>query len=389
MISVVIKTVSCPHCHQPVDPQSRVCEHCGVELVLAALLAEYMMTVSSRESRGLPNLYLSPEVLVPKLGDFFIGKGSLTQEDLSLALEYQKKQDEIGQPRLIGQALVDLELISREALDIAVTEQILHLQSALQFANEQLEERVEERTRELEHAMSKLTELNQLKSNFIANISHELRTPLTHIRGYLELLEDGALGTITPQQANALSVMLKSEARLEKLIEDLIQFSTFSRGGVDIRLETINLNDILGNVALLAIEKSKDKGVVWRTSVPPNLPLVKADPQKLSWVMLQLIDNAIKFTPEGGRVQMGTRISDRIIDVYVVDTGIGIAQERIEEIFEPFHQLNSSSTRQHAGTGLGLAMLSKVIEAHNSDITVRSKLDEGSYFEFSLAIVDG
>jgi len=389
MIRFMIETISCPQCHQPVNSQSRVCEHCGVELVLAALLAEYMLTVSSRESRGLPNLYLSPEILVPKLGDCLIEKGFLTQENLQIALEYQKVRDEKGQPRLIGQALVELKLISREALDMAVTEQILHLQSALQLANEQLEERVEGRTRELEHAMTKLTELNQLKSNFIANISHELRTPLTHIRGYLELFEDEALGTITPQQANALDVMLKSEVRLEKLIEDLIQFSTFTRGGVDIRLETVNLKKILSDVELVAIEKSKDKNIVWRTSIPPDLPFVSADPQKLTWVMMQLIDNAIKFTPEGGRVQLGTRISDCKIDVYVEDSGIGIAPGRIDEIFEPFHQLDGSSTRHHDGTGLGLAMLRIVIEAHNSDITVRSKLDEGSCFEFSLAIVDG
>jgi len=389
MIRFMIETISCPQCHQPVNSQSRVCEHCGVELILAALLAEYMLTVSSRESRGLPNLYLSPEILVPKLGDCLIEKGFLTQENLQIALEYQKVRDEKGQPRLIGQALVELKLISREALDMAVTEQILHLQSALQLANEQLEERVEGRTRELEHAMTKLTELNQLKSNFIANISHELRTPLTHIRGYLELFEDEALGTITPQQANAVDVMLKSEVRLEKLIEDLIQFSTFARGGVDIRLETVNLKKILSDVELVAIEKSKDKNIVWRTSIPPDLPLVSADPQKLTWVMMQLIDNAIKFTPEGGRVQLGTRISDCKIDVYVEDSGIGIAPGRIDEIFEPFHQLDGSSTRHHDGTGLGLAMLRIVIEAHNSDITVRSKLDEGSCFEFSLAIVDG
>jgi len=382
------KAISCPQCCQPVDIQLRACEHCGVDLALAALLAEYTLTAGSRENRDLSTLQLSPEVLVPKLGNYFIEKGVLTEEELSNALAFQKKQDANGQPRLIGQTLVDLELISHETLDLAVTEQILRLQSALQHANEQLETRVEMRTRELEQALTRLAELNQLKSNFIANVSHELRTPLTHIRGYLSLLDDEALGAITPQQAEALGVMKKSEARLSMLIEDLIQFSTFAPGGVDLGLEAVNLIDIFDWVTLVAIEKSNNKGIIWDTSIPPSLPPVEADAKKLQWALLHLIDNAIKFTPKGGRVQLGARIADHKIDVFVVDTGIGIDLEKIDEIFEPFHQLDGSSTREYGGVGLGLAVVRKVIEAHNSDITIRSKMDEGSCVEFSLAIVD-
>jgi signal transduction histidine kinase len=388
MIRIMAKAISCPQCFQPVDIQLRACEHCGVDLALAALLAEYTLTVGSRENRDLSSLQLSPEVLVPKLGNYFIEKGILAEEELSNALAYQKKQDAIGQPRLIGQTLVDLELISHETLDLAVTEQILRLQSALQHANEQLETRVEMRTRELEHALTRLAELNQLKSNFIANVSHELRTPLTHIRGYLSLLDDEALGAITLQQAEALGVMKKSEARLSMLIEDLIQFSTFAPGGVDLGLEAVNLIDIFDGVTLVAMEKSNNKGIIWDTSIPPSLPLVEADAKKLQWALLHLIDNAIKFTPKGGRVQLGARIAGHNIDVFVADTGIGIDLEKIDEIFEPFHQLDGSSTRDYGGVGLGLAVVRKVIEAHNSDITIRSKVDEGSCVEFSLAIVD-
>jgi signal transduction histidine kinase len=384
----MVKAIPCPQCFQPVDIQVRACEHCGVDLALAALLAEYTLTVGSQENRDLSNLHLSPEVLVPKLGNYFIEKGNLTEEELSNALAYQKKQDAIGQPRLIGQTLVDLELISHEILDMAVTEQILHLQSALQLANEQLETRVQERTRELERAMTRLAELNQLKSNFVANVSHELRTPITHIRGYLSLLEDEALGAITPQQAEALSVMKKSEARLAMLIEDLIQFSNFAPGGVDLDLEAVNLIDIFDEVTLVSIEKSNNKGIIWDTSIPPSLPFVEADAKKLQWALLHLIDNAIKFTPKGGRVQLGARLAEHTIDVFIADTGIGIDLENIDEVFEPFHQLDGSSTREHGGVGLGLAVVRKVIAAHNSEITIRSKIDEGSCVEFSLAIVD-
>jgi two-component system phosphate regulon sensor histidine kinase PhoR len=237
--------------------------------------------------------------------------------------------------------------------------------------------------------MTRLAELNQLKSNFVANVSHELRTPITHIRGYLSLLEDEALGAITPQQAEALSVMKKSEARLAMLIEDLIQFSTFAPGGVDLDLEAVNLIDIFDEVTLVSIEKSNNKGIIWDTSIPPSLPFVEADAKKLQWALLHLIDNAIKFTPKGGRVQLGARIAEHTIDVFIADTGIGIDLENIDEVFEPFHQLDGSSTREHGGVGLGLAVVRKVIAAHNSEITIRSKIDEGSCVEFSLAIVDG
>ena len=383
------KTISCPQCGQSVDFQARACEHCGVNLALAAQLAEYSINVSSRESQGLPDQKLSPEMLVPRLGNYFIEKGILTKEALSRALAYQKQQEANGESRLIGQTLVDLALISRETLDMAVTEQILSLQSALQLANERLELRVEERTRELEHAMTRLAELNQLKSNFIANISHELRTPLTHIRGYLQLLVDGALGTITSQQADALGVMVKSEARLAGLINDLIQYASFSPGGVEICLEEINLNDVFNDVAVTAIEKSDEKGIIWETNIPPNLPLVEADAQKLRWALLHIVDNAIKFTPEGGHVQLGARIADHTIVIFVEDNGTGIASDKIDEIFEPFHQLDGSATRKHGGTGIGLAVVRKVVEEHNSDIIVRSEINEGTYVEFSLAIVEG
>ncbi|MBE9523596.1 MAG: hypothetical protein IMY76_00760 [Chloroflexi bacterium] len=383
------KAISCPQCGQSVDFQARACIHCGVDLALAAQLAEFTINVSSRESQGLPDQKLSPEMLVPKLGNYFIEKGILSEEALSRALAYQKQQESVGQARLIGQTLVDLALISRETLDMAVTEQILSLQSALQLANERLELRVEERTRELERAMTRLAELNQLKSNFIANISHELRTPLTHLRGYLQLLIDEALGTITSQQADALGVMVKSEARLAKLINDLIQYSSIAPGGVDIRLEEINLNGVFDDIVGTAIDKSDEKGIIWDTDIPPNLPLVEADAQKLRWALRHIIDNAIKFTTTGGRVQLGARINDHKIDVFVADTGTGIAPDKIDEIFEPFHQLDGSATRKHGGTGLGLAVVRKVIKAHNSDIIVRSEINEGFYIEFSLAIVDG
>ncbi|MBT3388822.1 MAG: hypothetical protein HN413_00270 [Chloroflexi bacterium] len=379
------ETISCPKCGQSIDPSSGKCAHCGVNLALAAVLAEQKMRVSTGL---LPDIHLSPEVLVPRLGDSLTEQGLLTPDELFQALSYQKKMADRGQPKLIGQALLELNLISREALDQAITEQILQLQSALRAANAELEKRVRDRTVELEHALTRLAELNQLKSNFISNVSHELRTPLTHLRGYIELLGEEVLGPLNSQQLDAIRVMEKADIRLGGLIEDLIQFSAYSQGSLDMRLIDTNLADIFYEVSPKASKKCEEKEIIYQERISQNLPLVSADPQKLPWALLHLIDNAVKFTESGGRVQLGASMERGFVKIYILDTGIGISKEHISEIFEPFHQVDGSSTRRYGGTGLGLAMSQQIITGHGSKIIVHSKVGEGSYFEFSLPIAE-
>jgi signal transduction histidine kinase len=328
-------------------------------------------------------------MLVPRLGDSLIEKGQLDQDGLQKALDYQKAQEAQGNPRLIGQALLELGLVNRETLDQVVTEQILQLQTALQRANRDLEARVRDRTIELEQALNRLAELNQLKSNFIANISHELRTPLTHIRGYLELMVDHGLGPLNEQQAEALNVMQRSEERLERLIEDLIEFSLVARGDLTLQLAVFDLQDAFDEVVMEHIVRCENKGISLSMDVPEKLPQVQGDYQKIVWVLAQLMDNAIKFTDDGGRVQLGARNEGNLISIYIYDTGIGISPEKIKEIFEPFHQLDSSASRRYGGTGLGLAMTQQIVAAHGSQVTVRSKVGEGSYFEFKLPVENG
>jgi signal transduction histidine kinase len=376
--------ISCPQCSQPIDPSTRICTHCGVNLALAALLAERRLTSGTQIGKDIP---ISPEILIPRLGNYLIERGVLRKEELQDTLEYQKRMEAQGEPRLIGQALVELGHVSRESLDKAITEQIFQLQSALHQSNKDLEKRVSERTSELQNALNRLSELNQLKSNFIANISHELRTPLTHLKGYIELIIDEGLGPLTKEQVDALVVMRRSEERLEKLIEDLIQFSFVARGDLDVKMEAIDLENVITEVVLLLTQKSENAKVVFKTSFPAKFSIVKADKQKLSWVLSQLLDNAIKFTPQGGMVHFIIQSDDLWVNFIVHDTGIGIAKDRIQEIFEPFHQLDSSATRQYGGTGLGLAMVRQIVEAHGSSVKVRSVEGKGSYFEFSLPVV--
>jgi signal transduction histidine kinase len=364
--------------------QSRYCEHCGVDLAVAAVLAEQAVLAPEALQSGIP---IAPEVLVPRIGDRLIEVGYLKPEDLQKALVYQKEREAQGAPILIGQALLELGLIEREMLDQVITTQILELQKALNNANQRLQRRVEERTQELQKALERLSELNQLKSNFIANISHELRTPLTHIKGYLDILADGGLGPLTPSQAEALKVLKRAEGRLESLIEDLIQFSLASRGEVSLNMKDSAIQGVLQVAINRSMPKAQTKDILLTSLISDNLPTVHIDEDKIGWVVLQLLDNALKFTPQGGKVAVKASVEQGLVNVAVMDTGIGMPQDRIEEIFEPFHQLDGNATRRFAGTGLGLAMVRRIIEAHGAQISVQSVQGKGSRFDFYLPSV--
>jgi len=328
---------------------------------------------------------LTPEMLVPRLGEYLVQRGYITELDLQKALAYQQEQMEHDQTYLLGQALIDLKLISRAILDQAVTEQIIQLRSALQAANRNLERRVQERTAELQQALQRLSELSQVKANFVSNISHELRTPLTHIKGYLGLMISESLGPLTPEQRYALTVSQRSASRLEEIINDLIMFSLASKGELSLRLEAVDIKR-LGNLAVkTAAEKAAERDVTVHAVIPDDVPPVQADSQKIAWVLSQLLDNGIKFTPAGGRVVLNIKqeIGDLVM-ISVSDTGIGIPPEKVEEIFEPFHQLDESSTRKYGGAGLGLSLVRQIVEAHGSLIDVQSIEGHGTTFRFPL-----
>ena len=228
-----------------------------------------------------------------------------------------------------------------------------------------------------------------MKANFVANVSHELRTPLTHVKGYIELLSAGALGPLTDEQENALQVSERATARLESLIDNLILFSLAARGEMTLRLTSVDLNKVIGEVINYSLPKAQDRNVTFNYEVRPDTPFVQADEEKLSWAILQLLDNAIKFTPSGGRVNLTVENeTPTLVMVSITDNGIGIPESRMKEVFEPFHQLDASSTRRYGGTGLGLALVKEIISAHGSMVEVNSEEGKGSTFFFPLLAAD-
>jgi signal transduction histidine kinase len=373
----------CPNCGELVDPREEYCPGCGAPLALAAALAASAISFVPAEDTPI-----TPEILVPRLGERLVDSGLLEPDDLQRALNFQKEQAAKGEKILLGQALVKLKMIDSQQLDQAVTTQILQLQEALKQANQQLEERVQKRTFELETALSQLTELDRLKANFISNISHELRTPLAHIIGYIDLLRSEGLGPLTHDQTEALAVIGKAYTRLQNLIDDLIQFSLLAEEGTTLSTAPVALKEVVEAVVAKSQGKASEKDISIHVNIPDSPPIVLADEQRIAWVLEQLLDNGIKFNRQGGEVHIHTQTNELQATIAVIDTGIGIPEDKLEEIFRPFHQLDGSSTRRYGGTGLGLTLVQRIIKAHNSKLLVESRVGKGSQFSFTLPIAE-
>ena len=336
--------------------------------------------------QNLPKL--TPEMLIPRMGEYIVQKGLITEDQLQMALAYQQERIDKGEHYLLGQSLIDLNMLDSDTLNQVVTEQIIQLRTALQSANYNLEQRVKERTAELNEALQRLSELNQMKANFVANISHELRTPLTHVKGYLELLITESLGGVSEEQRHALQVTQRATTKLESIIEDLIMFSLASRGEMSMKLSKVDIRRLITLAAKSAQPKAEERGVQLLVSAAENIPAVQADSEKIGWVINQFLDNGIKFTPSGGNVVISLKEEGRnLVLISVTDTGIGIPSGRLKEIFEPFHQLDGSSTRHYGGTGLGLSLVRQIVEAHGSLLDVQSVEGKGSTFKFPLLVV--
>ncbi|MCX6553202.1 MAG: HAMP domain-containing sensor histidine kinase [Acidobacteria bacterium] len=374
----------CPDCSSPVSTGDVTCSRCGVDLALAAVLVERR---ALRVVPAAPGAPFVGDAMLSRFGEFLMKRGYITQTHLDSALERQRELSANGTRETLGQVLLELGILTREQLELASVQQTQDLQNALRQVNVQLEQRVAERTKELENAYRRLAELDRLKGNFVSNISHELRTPLTKIKGFTALLAAGELGPLTADQGDAIAVMERGVADLERLVGDLIQFASGARGEMALRPTVVAVGELLDQVMLQAGEKAARRGIALACQAHTSPLAVTADAEKVRWVLNQLLDNAIKFTLPGGRVAFGADAAGATVRFWVVDTGPGIAPERLSELFEPFHQLDGSATRAQGGTGLGLTLVKMILEAHSSRISVDSQLGRGSRFQFELPSV--
>jgi len=200
-------------------------------------------------------------------------------------------------------------------------------------------------------------------------------------------LAAGDLGPLTADQQQAIEVMGRGVGELERLVGDLIQFATGARGEMALRPSAVPVGELLDSVAAPLRDVAATRGLSLICRVPPQVVRVTADAERIRWVVNQLLDNAIKFTPSGGRVEVGAATEAGRVRIWVADTGPGIAEDRLPELFEAFHQLDGSATRRQGGTGLGLALVRMIVSAHDSTVAVDTRLGQGSRFSFDLPVV--
>ena len=242
-----------------------------------------------------------------------------------------------------------------------------------------LEQKVAERTRELEEANQALERASRYKSEFLTMISHELRTPLTSIITFTELLLNDP--RLEPEQRESLSEVLESSQKLLNMITNLLDYSRLEAGKVKLFREMLDLADPVRDVVRTVQPLAEKKRILLTVDCPSGLPLVSADPLRVSQVLMNLLSNAIKFTPEGGRVSVECRPVGDELHVTVRDTGPGVPREEQEVIFEAFRQ---GGARRPEGWGLGLALSASLVKAHGGRIWVESEPGAGAAFTFTL-----
>jgi signal transduction histidine kinase/CheY-like chemotaxis protein len=226
---------------------------------------------------------------------------------------------------------------------------------------------------------------SQIKSEFLANMSHELRTPLNSIINFTRIISTGARGPVTPEQLDYLNRVRQSGEHLLGLINDILDLSKIEAGQMELFRESFQIGDLIQSVLATASGLVKEKPIQLRSEIAPDLPPVYADRTRVRQVLLNLLSNAAKFTDAGTITVRAERCNGEIV-IHVSDTGIGIAPDHLEKIFEAFRQLDNASNRRYEGTGLGLAICRRLVDLHGGRLWVESTVGVGSTFSFSLPL---
>jgi two-component system phosphate regulon sensor histidine kinase PhoR len=233
------------------------------------------------------------------------------------------------------------------------------------------------------HDVTALRQLERVRTEFVANVSHELRTPLTAIQGYLETLLSGAL----EERENArrfLEIVLRHSERLGRLLNDLTDLSNIELGKVTLRREPVRVDEVVASVLAIIGPRAAGSRVTVSADIPAGLPIVSADRDRLAQILINLVDNAVKYTPSGGSVTVTAREREGAIVVAIADTGIGIPPADLPRITERFYRVDKARSRELGGTGLGLAIVKHLVVAHGGDLHIESEQERGTTVRFTL-----
>ncbi len=281
--------------------------------------------------------------------------------------------------RVIGTLAVWRREPGSFATEVVNLLQTFATQSTLAIQNARLFREIGDKSQQLEAA-------SRHKSEFLANMSHELRTPLNAIIGFSEVLLERMFGEVNEKQTEYLRDILSSGQHLLSLINDILDLSKIEAGRLELELTKFHLPVALENAIMLVRERATRHGIALDLAVDDRLGDFVGDERKVRQILLNLLSNAVKFTPEGGRVSVKAALANGSVEISVSDTGIGIAPEDQDAIFEEFRQVGSDDDRKREGTGLGLTLAKKFVEMHGGKIWVESQVGKGSTFTFTLPV---
>ena len=275
--------------------------------------------------------------------------------------------------RPVGYTIICRDITQRKALE-----------QRLRQYTDNLEQMVAEKTAELRELNAELVRANQLKSQFLANMSHELRTPLSAIIGFAEAIRDGVVGEPSGEQREFAEDIAQAGRQLLELINNILDLSRFEAGAMELNLAPCDAGGLVDEVLRVLRGLARRKDIELKADVDPRPLELTADPIKLKQVLYNLLANSIKFTDEGGRVEVQARQEREFVRIRVSDTGIGIAPEDLVAVFEEFRQVDPSLRREHEGSGLGLALVTRLVELHGGEIAVESQPGKGTTFTVTL-----
>jgi len=293
----------------------------------------------------------------------------------------------------LHQAFADLEKRNAQLRDanehiLLQQAQLAEKTKELAQLNATLEQRVSDQTKVIREQLEELKKMDTLKDQFLANTSHELRTPLNGIIGLAESLTDGAAGPLSSAVKKNLHMIVSSGQRLASLVNDILDFSKMKNHELEIRRKPLDIKHMADLVLMISKPLLTGKSLVLENAIAEEIPAADADENRVQQILLNLVGNAVKFTHTGS-VRISAQVTDaNMVAISVSDTGIGIAADKLETVFQSFAQADASTAREYGGTGLGLSITKQLVELHGGTIRVASEPGKGSTFTFTLPLSD-